>query len=94
MQDWTKSQEQIEKMKKDKQVSSRKRRKASVVAGSNETKRTAWFPESEMSYFCPTIYEHAGIRYTLGYIVIYLGVYWHLLNPIINQHAVESAEVW
>ena len=40
MQDWIKGQEHIEMMK-DKQVSSRKRRKASAVAGSNEAKRRA-----------------------------------------------------
>ena len=42
-----KGQEQIETMKKDKQVSSRKRRKASAVAEPDEAKRRAWFPELE-----------------------------------------------
>ncbi len=35
---WIKGQEQIETMKKDKQVSCRRRRKASAVAELNETK--------------------------------------------------------
>ena len=61
-------------MKKDKQVSSRKRRKVSTVAGSNDAKRRARFPELE---FCPTIYQHEGIPRGSG----------NLLNPVINRHA-------
>ena len=47
MQDWSKAENQIEAMKNDKQISTRKRRRSSAMAGSDGAKRRAWYPELE-----------------------------------------------
>ena len=48
VQDWSKAENQIEAMKNDKQISTRKRRRSSAMAGSDGAKRRAWYPELEM----------------------------------------------
>jgi hypothetical protein len=47
VQDWSKAEDQIEAMKSDKQISTRKRRKSSATPGSDGAKRRAWYPELE-----------------------------------------------
>lgn len=47
MQGWLKGQEQIEAMKTDKQIWTRKRSKTSAVTGSDVAKRRAFHPELE-----------------------------------------------
>ncbi|XP_062509840.1 uncharacterized protein LOC134185963 [Corticium candelabrum] len=47
VQDWSKAENQIEAIKNDIQISTRKRRRSSAMAGSDGAKRRAWYPELE-----------------------------------------------